>query len=61
MHYDAEAGGMVYDTPPSQQASGYDPGSIFSPMGGAPDAHGSGTAINPRTGQLEQVYSLRVA
>jgi hypothetical protein len=59
MHYDAEAGGMVYDTPPSQQASGYDPNDpIFSQMGGSPGAPGSGMAINPRTGRLEQVYSI---
>ena len=38
---------------------GYDPNSaIFASMTGSPDAPGSGMAINPATGKLEQVYAL---
>jgi hypothetical protein len=50
MHYDAEAGGMVYDTPPAQR--GYAPGSIQPIVG--PD--GMYYGINPRTGQQEPLY-----
>lgn len=36
----------------------YDPNDpIFSKMQGSPDAPGSGMAINPRTGKMEQVYA----
>lgn len=41
---------------------GYDPNSpVFASLSGSPDAPGSGMAINPATGKLEQVYATYAA